>query len=394
MTLSAHDTAVDRVAVGERAPRIRLRGAWLQVHRWLGLTLGVIAACVGLSGSVLVYGQAIDAWLHPQRYATTGAEATLSFADYAERAAAAVGDGARALNIRLPETNGIPVVVLARARGESGGARRVYLDPPTGRVLDAPASGGLVGWMHDFHESLRLREQGGRDIVGVVGGAMLLSSLTGLYLWWPRRRLVLSDFGYRRRMTLARNLHYTFGFYGSLVLATLSFTGILLAWPEAARNGVAVFGSVSPLPRAVQAVAANGRVPLSPDGAVDVARGLFPQARVIGLALPAGQRGVYRIALREPGDASPRPVTQVVIDPVSHAILRRVDRATQSAGDAFLAAQRPLHEGAALGPVVRAMVLVAGLLPALLLATGGIMWLRGRRVPLVGRTRRSAACGG
>src|SRR4029077_20260882 len=127
----------------------------------------------------------------------------------------------------------VPVVVFVREGGASASLRRVYLDPPTGRLLEAPAGGGLIGWAHDFHESLTLREYSGREIVGCVGIAMLISSLSGIYLWWPRRPLRRNDFTFRRGPVVSRNLHFTCGIYASLVLAMLSFTGIFLAFPDA-----------------------------------------------------------------------------------------------------------------------------------------------------------------
>jgi uncharacterized iron-regulated membrane protein len=45
-----------------------------------------------------------------------------------------------------------------------------------------------------------------------------------------------------------------------------------------------------------------------------------------------------------------------------------------------LALQRPLHEGDALGAIDRAFVFTVGWLPPLLVVTGAMMWLRGRRV--------------
>jgi uncharacterized iron-regulated membrane protein len=125
----------------------------------------------------------------------------------------------------------MPVVVFVRAKGATGALRRVYLDPPTGRVLDAPATGGLIAWAHDFHESLALRDYNGREIVGCVGIAMLVSSLSGIYLWWPRARFRRKDFGFRRGPVVSRNLHLTLGLYSSLVLAMLSFTGIFSRFP-------------------------------------------------------------------------------------------------------------------------------------------------------------------
>ena len=51
----------------------------------------------------------------------------------------------------------------------------------------------------------------------------------------------------------------------------------------------------------------------------------------------------------------------------------------QTPGDAFLAYQRPLHDGAAVGAIGRPLIFVVGFLPALFVVTGTMMWLRARR---------------
>ena len=41
------------------------RKLWLEVHLWLGLVAGAVLVLIGLTGSILVFWQEIDAWLHP-----------------------------------------------------------------------------------------------------------------------------------------------------------------------------------------------------------------------------------------------------------------------------------------------------------------------------------------
>ncbi len=358
-------------------PRIAWRAVWVQIHLWLGLTLGVVGALLGLSGSILVYDEAIDAWMNPQRHAVTGTEAPLAIAEYALRAELALANGARATALRLPDQEGGPVMVFLRARGDAA-FQRAYLDPPTGRVLDMAGGRDLLGWLHDFHESLALREYKGREIVGVVGIGMLISSLSGIYLWWPAGRWRRSTFGFRPGFALHRSLHYTIGFWGAIVLAMLSLTGIFLAYADAGRAVVGLFAKVSPSPRAVQVPEGSGR-PMPPDDAVALAREAVPNARVIGFGFPGGPRGAYRVNLREADDTTSRSGTVVYLDPRSRAIVNRIDRASRGSGDTFLLWQRILHEGSAGGPVGRFVTFLGGLMPPTLMVTGLLMWLRARR---------------
>lgn len=360
-----------------RRNRFSLRRLWVRIHLWLGLTLGVLGALIGVSGSILVFDHDIDEWLHPARYEISGSAPGLAYSEYATRAAQALEGRAHPTGIRLPDLEEGPIMVFARAPN-AGGFLRVYLDAPTGSVLDVTDGVDFIGWVHGFHESLMLRDFRGREIVGVVGIAMLISSLSGIYLWWPARRQFRKALGFRRGYSTSRNLHYTFGFYGAMMLAMLSFTGIFLSFTDAGRAVVAVFSPLSPSPRSVQArEAAEPRI--TPDDAVAIARGLYPAARVIGVQLPNGPRGVYRILLREAGDTSARSGTAVSIDPRTREVLLRTDRSTRTAGDAFLTMNRLLHEGNWWGSTGRLLTFLTGLLSALLMVTGFILYFRPRR---------------
>jgi uncharacterized iron-regulated membrane protein len=360
--------------------RAGLRELWVNVHLWLGLTLGALGVFIGITGSILVYDNDIDACLNPQRYAVSGPKVALPYGEYVRRAAQALEGRARPLNVRMPEEEGMPLVVLARDR--EGGFTRVYMDPPTGRVLDTAPGGGFIGWVHRFHENLTLREYMGREIVGLVGFAMLISSLSGIYLWWPGRGRFRESLGTRPGIASSRNLHYLCGFYGSLVLAMLSFTGIFLAYQDGGRAVVGMFSQVTAPPRNIQAPDAprEGKQ-LTLDEAIGKAQSLYPGAELAGFGLPAGPRGVYRVSLKGGGSSAPVSNTLVFVDPSSGEVLRRIDSSTRTAGDRFLVMQRLLHEGNVLGAAGRFVIFVVGFLPALLVVTGTMMWLRQRRKP-------------
>jgi uncharacterized iron-regulated membrane protein len=300
-----------------------------QLHLWLGLTLGALGIFIGASGSILVYDHAIDGWLNPQRYAVSGAGIALTYAEYVARASDALPAGGRVINLRLPEEPGMPIVMTARAQ-EGSGFQRLFIDPPTGKVLDTAAGGGFIGWVHRFHENLTLRAYWGREMVGLVGIAMLVSALTGLYLWWPGRTRFRRALKARPGLALSRNLHYLAGFYGSIVLALLSFTGIWLAYAQYVQPNRAV---------PVQGSAGQATLPI-------------------------------RVILRDE-----RGPVSVFLDPATGAVLRRTE---PTAVDRFLSMQRVLHTGAAFGPLGRVVLCAAGLLPLLLVTTGTLMWLRHR----------------
>ena len=66
------------------------------------------------------------------------------------------------------------------------------------------------------------------------------------------------------------------------------------------------------------------------------------------------------------------------VDAASGAVVRRIRGSDRTAGDRFLAVQHGLHTGEMLG-AARALLFIGGLLPAVLVVTGTMMWLRQRR---------------
>ncbi|HEU0096518.1 MAG TPA: PepSY-associated TM helix domain-containing protein, partial [Rhizomicrobium sp.] len=69
----------------------------------------------------------------------------------------------------------------------------------------------------------------------------------------------------------------------------------------------------------------------------------------------------------------------VLIDPYRGTVLAVRDQSSR-----FMAWMRPVHDGSNLGPVWRFLVFLSGLVPALFVVTGTIMWAkkRKRRVPM------------
>jgi hypothetical protein len=122
-------------------------------------------------------------------------------------------------------------------RGRAGAAARTasahhrLSRPATARVLAvAPRSGGVMRFLHVLHGSLQVPGIG-RTIVGWIGVAMLLSSMTGLWLWWPSVGRWTKGFRWRRHRNTDSNLHYQMGFWIALPLFVLSLTGVWISFP-------------------------------------------------------------------------------------------------------------------------------------------------------------------
>ena len=203
-----------------------LRRLWLDVHLWIGVGLLAVFIPLGLSGSVLVWHDALDRTLLAKRYVVSGPAVALPPQAYADAARTAFGDAAQLTQIRWPYKAGDPVVAVGRIPGSAGPDGRprslnAWIDPPTGRVLDrAEVAKGFSMVLHRLHGTLFIPGVGGK-VVGWLGWALFASCATGLWLWWPRNGAVSQALRWRRGPSTLFNLHHLVGFWICLPLAVV-----------------------------------------------------------------------------------------------------------------------------------------------------------------------------
>jgi uncharacterized iron-regulated membrane protein len=357
------------MATAARSTQVRLRQAWFQVHKWLGLILAPLVIVVSLTGSALVWHDWVDGAINPQRSASAAPEQAPSI--YADAAREALRPGETLLSLTFPAVEG--AVIATAARADSPAGRRpvrtqLWLDPADGQVLDRAASNeGAMLFLHVLHGSLWVPGLG-RKIVGWIGVAMLASSLTGLWLWWPFKGGFARGLRWKRMPTTSGNLHHQGGFWIALPLAVLSFTGAWISFP-------AFFGALSgeasgpPRGAARNFNAAPVASPLlTPDGAVDAAR-------------PAAAEPLRTLAWPTAPDAQWSVTFGDVRSPFKvHDASGKVTPPTPPPAETTARLMRRIHDGTDMGPVWQTIVFLGGLIPAGLAVTGVMMWLRGRKV--------------
>jgi uncharacterized iron-regulated membrane protein len=362
-----------------------LRQLWLNVHLWIGIGLAILLIPISISGGLLVFHDEFDALLNPHRYAVSGPQMALPAADYLTRAGEAVAgspDDLQPAALRLPAEPGAPVQVQARAQKSEPGQRprfvTVYLDPPSGRVLDVVEfRSSLFGFLHVFHENLTIPQYSGRQIVGWAGLGMLTLSLSGIYLWWPRGGF-LRGLRWSRSTRFTFNLHHMAGFWISIPLAIVSLTGIYLSFPQTARTAMTSVATMSPQgPRGFGPIAKNSS--LTADKALEIAAAQNTGATPRVVFLPTAARGNRDAApsWRVQMDRADGMALNVTVSDRDGAA--RVLPAPQS-GDRAARWIRWIHEGSNSGPVWKTLVFATGLLPTIFAVTGTIMWLRRRAV--------------
>lgn len=377
-----------------------IRRSLFTVHMWTGLVLGILPAALGLSGSLLVYDDKIAELFTPTPHATTaGDPLPLSMIeDIARQAADAAGahgqmqivlpdQPGRAISVRMGglsvmgnmpgmNTNGAPRREGGRRRsGREEGPRnqlQIFIDPVSGDVLGTRKAlqPAILTFAHQLHGNFFIGRDGRNWIVGPLGIAMLLLGVTGLVLWWPKRGQWKYAFFVRRTaqgLRFHRELHAATGIWIFLIFMIVSFSGVVIVWPQA-------FGTNPQGPRSGASVALQDGKIIGATEAVIAAEKALPGAQLRSITIPARPDQPISVQFLSHGAIN----ATVAVNPYTGAVLQ-----VRDPSENWVAWQRPVHQGS-LNPVWKFLVFLSGLVPSLFVVTGLIMWARKRkrRVPM------------
>ncbi|PWC34727.1 hypothetical protein TSO352_26990 [Azospirillum sp. TSO35-2] len=364
--------------------RQRVRRIVLTLHLTLGLAVGALLALTALTGSLLVFYVDIDRMLTPELVVPGGAGGAVPLDRVVQSLREAHPHRSGGWRLELPQGPDHPIMARYMKPEETAGASfaplMVAVNPYSGEVLSSRFWGRTaMTWVYDLHYLL-LAGDGGRMVLSVGGIASLLILASGVYLWWPAAGKWGRALRPRIRSGFVRqvfDIHALSGVYGGLVLLPLIVTGVVMEQPDWVKPLVERLSPLTPAPTVAPAPAgtAAGGAAIGADAALAAALARFPQAAPRWVEVPGQGGGAYHIRLFQAGEPGWRfPKTSVWVNGGDGAILDLRDPARWTAGDAFFGWQHPLHNGECFGLCCRILVAVAGLLPALLLATGVVRW--------------------
>jgi uncharacterized iron-regulated membrane protein len=334
---------------------------FVQIHRWLGLVIGIFIAIMGLTGSAIVFMQPLDRQLHPalMQVVPQGQRQPL------DRIAAPVARVHPDLNInwiKFPPTDRDAMMVAMET--SSGQRLETYVDPYTAKVLGERIwERSPIGFAHTVHHDL-LMGSVGIWVVGGVGIVMLVVSLSGVVLWTGWRRLK-SGVTVRWHVPRLRNfdLHNVVGFGSGALLMLLAVTGvaivafhIILEPPHHA--------AAPPATRALPDLQAlvNTANRALPDGKISALE--FAEDRqsvTIRKKMPDQQTGIFDLSTIEIETATGKVISAAKVieaPPLFQVILAVV----------------ALHYGTVGGLTTQILYVAIGLMPLVLLVTGYSMW--------------------
>jgi uncharacterized iron-regulated membrane protein len=372
------------------------------LHRWLGLTTGLVVLIVSLTGAIFVWEKELFALTHPELVSVEPGQTRRSFTELHLAAQTALAPGRRARSANVFADPARSVVFFSSKVDESKPTYfseteyfdEVYVDPYTARVL------GVHDRKHDpiyltrmVHEHLLLGSLG-THVVGASTVVFILMVLSGLVLWWPRNAKVLRT-RLRVRMTgtwkrVVYDSHNVVGFYVHIVLLILAVTGPVWTW-RAWQNGIVwtLTGNANLVGEPVPKVRPTllGNAPVAPmDAALRQTRDMVPDAERYLVEIPATATSILTVGAVFDRSSLWEEYERYYYHPVTAQLLGDERFEEKNLGMKWRNTNYGIHTGTLFGWPTQILATVACLVAASLPVTGFFIWFpRWRRARVASR---------
>ncbi len=356
-----------------------LRKTLFNLHMIAGLGAALFVIVLGLTGSIMAFEEEIDHATHPHLFSVDPqGRAPLSLTALTQR-----------LSASLPG----PVV----AYGMGVAPNRSYsLATPAGTVFVNQYTGEILGtrnaltWLSDVHQiHLRLLAgDTGKAIVSWAGAVLVLLTASGLYLWWPVKRVSIDFAAGGRRVWF--DVHNAVGVLSFAFLFVLALTGTIIGFERVTTPWIYSATRSHPYPGSPAIKPVSGASLISPDEAVAIAARALPGAVPIAVNVTSG-KAPYRVALRYPEDLTPGGRSRVFVNPYAGAVLQAESSRTTAAGTRVVILNRAIHTGDLFGVPTKILMSLASLTAVAQVVTGTLMWwkrprgVRSRKVVVASR---------
>ena len=372
-------------------------------HLWFGLISGLGMFIVGLTGALAVFAPEIDWLVIPALRASAPAGDATRLAPGAILAKVqAAYPEARVGSLQLSTRPSFAHVAALQVRKDGRNARvDAYVNPYTGAIQgDRAVTGGYFSSVYQFLRQTHVRlllGLWGRVFVGVLGVSLVLSCITGLYIYrgWIKKMFTLRlGGGWGNRPPWAET-HKFIGVWSLLFNILIGLTGAVLGI-ENLVNQInskwvrprAQLGARPP-PAATQNAAEGGRGPSQPqaamlplDALLAKAREAFPDFTPRVITMPARPGGPLAIRGEVPSmlvaQSHVRSANGITLNSATGEVITQADGRKHTGWTRIYWMLDPLHFGYFGGMPTKVIWFVLGLTPSVLSLTGAWMWWKRR----------------
>ena len=356
----------------------RVRGSLLWLHRWTGITTGLVLLVVCLSGTALAFSDEYRIWRSPARYTGSGGWPE-SMSGLIETSKAFAPWGSEPTSVIFAPGGEEPARIFLRA--PDGERTRVYLHPDgTPIEWGAGTSRDLMSVMLDIHRQL-LGGDAGRMIVDVSTVLFVLILVTGIPIWWPktwkqlRRGLSVKWKGAKATRRI-HDLHVSLGAWSLVLLLAMGVTGVFFAYDDWQDVIYVVTGTEPPPPAPESGLVRDQRADV--DAVLAMVREESPNPKSIFFVFASGEDGAMRALVFEEDAPHPSAFDTYYYDQYTGEPLGVMTHASLSRGERVRRVLFPFHTGE-WNLATKIIWGFVSFLGATFPITGFLMWFRRKR---------------
>jgi len=359
----------------------------LFIHRWLGFISGLVVFIVSITGCIFCFQDEIQDSIHSYRkvviqnkpYIDPSALKTIALSKY---------PGATA-NYIYYFGNNRPAAVLANISQKQ--LTYIYLNPYTGQVLHTEGlKENFFTVVEYIHLYLLLPAKAGQMVVGISVIIFVILLISGMILWWPKRktdrkRSFTIKWGSRWRR-FNYDLHNVLGFYTVSIALILAISGLSITfeWVSKGIYTTANLGKIHPNEQVYPQSDTLNQSLLTRKPAIDkaflIAKSKSPDAQMFLIADNAGKQETINVTAYNKslhyGQSD-----FYFFDRYSGKLLKYLPNTKKSAGMKLNDLNYDIHVGQALGLTGKIIAFLVSLICASLPVTGFILWLGKRKKP-------------
>ena len=359
-----------------------LRAFINDVHLWLGLGSGIILFLVCFSGTILTFEDEIKD-LFAEDFTVEGGDEKLSI----EQLISVLESEGMVSSVTVPAKDGEAYEFNVKESPEQRRGTTYYVNPYSAEFSKKRESSldGFFFSMFKLHRWLLLDSSIGRPIVGVATIIFLILSITGIVLWFPKKKINWKTLkpGFKIKFSarwkrINHDLHNTLGFYACIFLAIMSLTGLCWSFQWYRDLGSEVMGAQIFGGRGGPRVESEAQI--DEDEMISIAAVEKITAQELNyegktsISFPSGDKGVYSIRKYESAKLSPLIADNLIVDRDGKVLKKEVfnDKPINLRIASLI---KPLHTGSIYGGFSKLLYFLACLIATSLPITGTFIWI-------------------
>jgi uncharacterized iron-regulated membrane protein len=358
------------------------------IHLYLGLASGLVIMVTCFTGAMLAFEKELQHSIYPERYEVNRGEKRASIAQMIDELKRHVPEAkVSGVKVFTDEARSVEINYTLNEKGSGGKDQKksekpapsttAFMNPYTGDVIS------LYTHQHSFFYTMfslhrwLLAGDTGKLIVGISTSIFLFILITGIILWWPKKKK------FRQRVTLKlsagwkrinHDLHITIGFYCAIFLFIMAFTG--LAWSfKWFNDGIYwITGTESKRPDAPLSEYRPGEL-LSYDQALASITALVPNAEYFSITLAKDSVGAVAVSSLSQNPVHEKASDMYYLDQHSGQLIGMALYSDRNLGQRVRSLFYPIHVGSIAGIPGRIIAFLACIAGVTFPITGVIMWI-------------------